>query len=186
MKKDVREFIRRLEAAGLEVEPTPGHYRVLRDGKPLRKANGMPSCCRSPPTRRGGAERRSSTYASSASTSKAPPSSLGVCVREKSKACRTLRQQRGASRRNPGRRDPARRDGRVPSRRPTPRRAGGASHAPTRFALTTPGLTSALAARALTGRPSRGIRPHSDRSTSRGGHGIRHLRSGSHRTPGRS
>jgi hypothetical protein len=24
------------------VEPTPGHYRVLRDGKPLRKANGMP------------------------------------------------------------------------------------------------------------------------------------------------
>jgi hypothetical protein len=38
----VREFIRRLEAAGLTVEPTPGHYRVLRDGKPLRKANGMP------------------------------------------------------------------------------------------------------------------------------------------------
>jgi len=42
MRKDVREFIRRLEAAGLAVEPTPGHYRVLRDGKPLRKANGMP------------------------------------------------------------------------------------------------------------------------------------------------
>jgi hypothetical protein len=42
MKKDVREFIRRLEAAGLTVESTPGHYRVLRDGKPLRKANGMP------------------------------------------------------------------------------------------------------------------------------------------------
>src|SRR6185436_8945068 len=42
MRKDVREFIRRLEAAGLSVEPTPGHYRVLRDGKPLRKANGMP------------------------------------------------------------------------------------------------------------------------------------------------
>jgi len=42
MRKDVREFIRRLEAAGLTVEPTPGHYRVLRDGKPLRKANGMP------------------------------------------------------------------------------------------------------------------------------------------------
>jgi hypothetical protein len=34
--------IRRLEAAGLTVEPTPGHYRVLREGKPLRKANGMP------------------------------------------------------------------------------------------------------------------------------------------------
>ena len=42
MRKDVREFIRRLEAAGLTVEPTPGHYHVLRDGKPLRKANGMP------------------------------------------------------------------------------------------------------------------------------------------------
>jgi biotin operon repressor len=42
VKKDVREFIRRLEAAGLTVESTPGHYRVLRDGKPLRKANGMP------------------------------------------------------------------------------------------------------------------------------------------------
>src|SRR5689334_20892692 len=42
MRKDVREFIRRLEAAGLTVEPTPGHYHVLRDGKPPRKANGMP------------------------------------------------------------------------------------------------------------------------------------------------
>jgi hypothetical protein len=42
LKKDVREFIRRLEAVGLTVEPTPGHYRVLRDGKTLRKENGMP------------------------------------------------------------------------------------------------------------------------------------------------
>ena len=42
MRKDVREFIRKLEAAGLAIEPTPGHYRVLRNGKPLRKANGMP------------------------------------------------------------------------------------------------------------------------------------------------
>lgn len=42
MRKDVREFIRRLEAVGLIVEATPGHYPVLRDGKPLRKANGMP------------------------------------------------------------------------------------------------------------------------------------------------
>jgi hypothetical protein len=33
---------RRLEAVGLTVEATPGHYRVLRDGEPLRKANGMP------------------------------------------------------------------------------------------------------------------------------------------------
>jgi hypothetical protein len=41
MRKDVREFIRRLEAAGLTVVPTRGHYRVLRDGKPLRKQNGM-------------------------------------------------------------------------------------------------------------------------------------------------
>lgn len=42
MRKDVREFIRRLEAVGLTIEATPGHYHVLRDGKPLRKANGMP------------------------------------------------------------------------------------------------------------------------------------------------
>jgi hypothetical protein len=42
LRKDVREFIRRLEAEGLTVESTPGHYRVLRDGKPLRKQNGMP------------------------------------------------------------------------------------------------------------------------------------------------
>jgi hypothetical protein len=42
MRKDVREFIRRLEAAGLTVESTPGHYHVLRDGKPLRKQN-LPS-----------------------------------------------------------------------------------------------------------------------------------------------
>ena len=42
MRKDVREFIRRLEAVGLTVESTPGHYRVMRDGKPLRKQNGMP------------------------------------------------------------------------------------------------------------------------------------------------
>jgi hypothetical protein len=42
LRKDVREFIRRLESAGLTVESTPGHYHVLRDGKPLRKQNGMP------------------------------------------------------------------------------------------------------------------------------------------------
>jgi DNA-binding FadR family transcriptional regulator len=41
-RKDVREFIRRLEAAGLTVESRPGHYHVLRDGKPLRKVNGLP------------------------------------------------------------------------------------------------------------------------------------------------
>jgi hypothetical protein len=42
MRKDVREFIRQLESAGLTVEARPGHDHVLRDGKPLRKANGMP------------------------------------------------------------------------------------------------------------------------------------------------
>ena len=31
-----------LDVAGLVVESTPGHYRVLRDGKLLRRANGMP------------------------------------------------------------------------------------------------------------------------------------------------
>jgi biotin operon repressor len=43
MRKDVREFIRRLEAVGLTVESTPGHYQVRPDGKPLRRENGMPS-----------------------------------------------------------------------------------------------------------------------------------------------
>jgi hypothetical protein len=42
MRKEVREFIRRLEAVGLTVESTPGHYRILREGKLLRKRNGMP------------------------------------------------------------------------------------------------------------------------------------------------
>jgi hypothetical protein len=42
MSKDIREAILPREAAGLTVESTPGHYGVLRDGKPLRKANGMP------------------------------------------------------------------------------------------------------------------------------------------------
>jgi hypothetical protein len=42
MSRDVRAFIRRLAPAGLTVEPKPGHYRVPRDDKPLRKANGMP------------------------------------------------------------------------------------------------------------------------------------------------
>jgi hypothetical protein len=42
MRKDVREFNPPARAVGLTVEPTPGHYRVLRDGKPLRKANGIP------------------------------------------------------------------------------------------------------------------------------------------------
>jgi biotin operon repressor len=32
MRKDVREFIRRLEAVGLTLESTRGHYRVLAFG----------------------------------------------------------------------------------------------------------------------------------------------------------
>jgi biotin operon repressor len=38
MRKDVREFIRRLEVVGLTAESRPGHYHVLRDGKPLPTA----------------------------------------------------------------------------------------------------------------------------------------------------
>jgi hypothetical protein len=32
VRKDVREFIRRLEGAGLTVEPTPGHENLLHEG----------------------------------------------------------------------------------------------------------------------------------------------------------
>jgi hypothetical protein len=64
----VREFIRRLEAVGLTVESTPGHYRVLREGKPLRKQNGMPFTLPFSPDTTAGAERRSSSSASSASS----------------------------------------------------------------------------------------------------------------------
>jgi hypothetical protein len=42
MRKDVREFIRRLEAVGLTGKSTPRHYPVLRTGKPLRKAKEIP------------------------------------------------------------------------------------------------------------------------------------------------
>ncbi len=97
MRKDVRQFIRRLEAAGLTVEPTPGHYRVLRDDKPLRKANGMPSCSRSPPTRSAGGGRRSSNCASSASTSEAGRAHLGGALRDRDArddVCRWHRQAR--------------------------------------------------------------------------------------------
>jgi hypothetical protein len=49
MRKDVREFIRRLESVGLTVESTPGHYHFLRDGKPLRKQRGLCfPCARQP------------------------------------------------------------------------------------------------------------------------------------------
>ena len=68
MRKDVREFIRRLEAAGRTVEPTHGHYRVLPEAQALRKANGTPFSCRSPPARFAGAEGRSANNPSSAST----------------------------------------------------------------------------------------------------------------------
>jgi hypothetical protein len=68
MRKDVREFIRRLESVGLTVEPTPGHYHVLRDGKPLRKQNGMPFTLPFSPDISAGAEQRSSNCVSSASS----------------------------------------------------------------------------------------------------------------------
>ena len=72
MRKDVREFIRRLEAAGLTVESTPGHYHVLRDGKPLRKQNGMPSTPPFSPTPSVGARLHSWNCVSSASISSEP------------------------------------------------------------------------------------------------------------------
>jgi biotin operon repressor len=39
MRKDVREFIRQLEAAGLTVESAPGHYSVVREGRPTGPGN---------------------------------------------------------------------------------------------------------------------------------------------------
>jgi hypothetical protein len=68
MRKDVREFIRRLEAVGLAVESTPGHDRVLRDGKPLCKANGMPFTLSFSPDTIGWRRAAISSSASSAST----------------------------------------------------------------------------------------------------------------------
>jgi hypothetical protein len=69
MKTDVREFIRRLEAVGLTVEPTPGHYRVLRGGNPSGKRTGCRSRCPARPTRSAGGGPRSWNCASSASAS---------------------------------------------------------------------------------------------------------------------
>jgi hypothetical protein len=54
MRKDVREFIRRLEAVGLTVESTPGHYRVVRDASRCAKQTGCRSRCHSLPTRSAG------------------------------------------------------------------------------------------------------------------------------------
>jgi hypothetical protein len=42
MRKDVREFIRRLEAVRPDGRVHTGALPLLRGGKPLRKANGMP------------------------------------------------------------------------------------------------------------------------------------------------
>jgi hypothetical protein len=67
MRRDVREFIRRLEAAGLTVEPTPGHYRVLREASRCARRTACRSRCRSRPTRSAGAEPQSSNCANSAS-----------------------------------------------------------------------------------------------------------------------
>ncbi len=49
MRKDVREFIRLLEREGLTVESTARPLPRLRDGKLLRKANGMPFTLRFSP-----------------------------------------------------------------------------------------------------------------------------------------
>jgi hypothetical protein len=66
IRKDVLEFIRRLESVGLTVESTPGRYRVLRDGKPLRKQNGMPFTPPFPPDTIRWRRTRSSNFANSA------------------------------------------------------------------------------------------------------------------------
>ena len=48
MRKDVREFIRRLEAADFTVQPTPGHDRARCDGSRSARQTARRSCCRSP------------------------------------------------------------------------------------------------------------------------------------------
>lgn len=42
MRKDVREFIRRLEAVGLTVESTQAITASCASGSPLRKQKGLP------------------------------------------------------------------------------------------------------------------------------------------------
>jgi len=68
MRKDVREFIRRLETAGLTVEATPGTTAFSGTVSHSARRTGCLSCCRSHPTRLAGGERRSSSRASSVST----------------------------------------------------------------------------------------------------------------------
>jgi hypothetical protein len=59
---------RLLDAVGLTVEATLGHYRVLRDRSLSANRTGGRSRCRSHPTRCVGAKRRSSSYGSSGSS----------------------------------------------------------------------------------------------------------------------
>ena len=68
MRKDVREFIRRLEAVGLTVESTPGTTTSCATASRSAKRMGCRLRCRSLLTRSAGAEPRSSNYASSVST----------------------------------------------------------------------------------------------------------------------
>jgi hypothetical protein len=70
----VREFTRRLEAAGLTVEPTPGATTAsCATASRSAKRTGCPSRCRSRPKQSAGAERRSSNCASSASACSTGP-----------------------------------------------------------------------------------------------------------------
>jgi hypothetical protein len=116
MRKDVREFIRRLETVGLTVESTPGHYRVLHDGKPLRKANGMPLMLPFSPDTIRCADPRSLSFASSASTSRwlMPRSRASGCVIWRVQAA--IARTRAAYPRTESER--ALRDGRAAPRRP--------------------------------------------------------------------
>jgi hypothetical protein len=68
MRKDVREFIRRLEAVGLTLESTPGNTASSARESHSAKPTGCRSHRRSHRARSDGAERRSSSCASSAST----------------------------------------------------------------------------------------------------------------------
>jgi hypothetical protein len=71
MRKDVREFIRRLEAVGLTVEPTPGYYRRCATASRSAKPDAVHAAVlarHDPLARSADTVRRSSSRASSAST----------------------------------------------------------------------------------------------------------------------
>lgn len=76
MRKDVRALIRRPEAAGLTVESTPGHYCVLRDGKPLRRERDAVHAAVLSDTTPCGGQRTSSCASPHPRNSRASPVSL--------------------------------------------------------------------------------------------------------------